>query len=259
MTALARLLARATGQAAPGLRPRLPARFETPGAEPPRGFETVSTESAPAPGERSAEPAGPASSRRAPRAQAIDRPRAQGERTTPAHTSFEAADLPPKTSPPKGITPGRRPASPPPLMPEPGPKDLADAPGAATTDDAMAAGPAPRAAAPRSAETQEPAPPRRRVDLTLGPLPEPLLPPVPPRRAPAPHEARPDAPRLSGTTASSTARVAAAPEPPEITVHIGRLHVVTEPQKSRTVPERPRRARHAATLGDYLRGKEDRP
>jgi hypothetical protein len=90
----------------------------------------------------------------------------------------------------------------------------------------------------------------------LGPLPEPLLPPAPPRAAPAPDEA--PAPARSAIPTLPRRTVAPpAPEPPEITVHIGRLHVVAAPRDTReprAAAERPRP--RADMLSDYLRGKD---
>lgn len=247
MSALARLVARATGQAATGLTPRLPARFETAPGDPAAPIETAATEPA-APASRSApaaeapenppRPAPPAA--RAPDPNplgaSLDRPEPVAA-THPGHPRSPETTVPP--SPPGPLL--RETASP--VLP----LHHAALPPAPPPFDTLASRPAPPAEqAPQTLP---------RGDLATSAPPEPLLPPAPPRATPPSQQARaPDGPAAPAMTRLAAA--APAPQPPEITVHIGRLHVVTEPREARVpraTAERP--APRADTLSDYLRGK----
>ena len=238
MSALARLVARATGQSAPGLTPRLPARFETapdeigmteprvpaPGPvataeapdSPPRPATLAAR--APDPGLQRAFPDGPelvavapSENSRPPSTTVLPSPPAPLVReTAPISSPLHRAALPPS----------------PPLV------------AAVTPQPALPAG-----QAPPSVTLGSPA---------LGAPPEPLFPPLSPRAMPAPQPASaPDRPTAQAMTRPAAAPP--APQPPEITVHIGRLHVVTEARVPRAPPDRP--AKRADTLSDYLRGK----
>jgi hypothetical protein len=112
---------------------------------------------------------------------------------------------------------------------------------------AIGAGPAILPAAIAAAQRLPPPRPSP-INTVLGPPPDPLLPPAPLLPATAPNEAH--------TTPQTAPRKPAgpAPAPPEINIHIGRLHVVAE--QVWPEPARPRPRRSTTTLSDYLRGKE---
>ncbi|MHA6262314.1 hypothetical protein ACXYMO_03855 [Arenibacterium sp. CAU 1754] len=254
MTALARLLARATGQADAGLRPRLPARFEAGGGGDTVGFETITEETMATPTDA------PAPSARA------DTSVRQGE--TPSPQASPRADAAPSlrrsaqvhdTSPRSASVPGPapHPEPPSPLLPETATRREAQPPMAPPPPDATPAG---ETTGPSThAEHPDPTPqPRQPIDPALGPLPERLQPLAPAEPQPAPHEMHLDQ-AMPGPTPRRAGADTAAPAPPDITVHIGRLHVVAQPSKPRSAPERPQPRRATATLGDYLRGKEDAP
>lgn len=257
MTALARLLARASGQAATGLRPRLSARFEAGAGDDTGGFETI-TEETTAPATIAPAPSVSAG----PSARQGEMPSPQPSTPTDAAPSSRRLARAPGRSPRSAPDPRSAPHTEPPspLLPETAVRREPQPPGAppdatpaieTTSPTAQAAGP-------------DPAPqPRQTIDPTrgsaLGPMPERLQPLAPADPQPAPHEMHFDHAIPATTPRRAGAADAAAPAPPDITVHIGRLHVVAQPAKPRIAPERPQPRRAAATLGDYLRGKEDAP
>lgn len=253
MSVLARLVARATGQASPGLAPHLPGRFETvPGdwsgsfevqernaAAPPPAGETVRPrmDAPPRPpslaaGEESAQP-GPERPRSliSERAAAVD-----PARVPPLDAA--SAD-PPRHDGPRALES----AEPPP--------DRTKAPAGPAAEGTERPGPMmPRRAAP------EGAPFRWSAEIVAAP--EPLLPDAPPTLDRAMRPDPPDRaqrPPFQAPPFTRAGRVAPA-EPPEITVHIGRIDVVASSEE-RKAPRRPESRRPQMTaLGDYLRGRE---
>ncbi len=250
MTALTRLLARATGHSAAGLRPRLPARFETGAGGVTGGFETITEET-------------------------MANPAVAAAPSTSADTSVRQVEMPtPQTSAPSDAVPlNRRPAPAPDRSPrlasDPEPAPHTEPPSPLLPETAIRrdsqSAMSPRDTTPASennapttpAELPDPPPQHRRtIAPTLGPPPERLQPVAPADPQPAPHDVHFDQ-AMPGPTRRRASADTATPAPPDITVHIGRLHVVAQPAKPRTAPERPQQRRATATLGDYLRGKGD--
>lgn len=252
MSALSRLLARAGGQqgVAQTLRPRLPSRFEGTVGEASDGFETV-TETERAMPAAPAE-AGPAPSVQAPRSApspgSLDRA-GRAERMPSTSNIEQAAPevgaIQRDTTPPPSLLAAERAALPEPRTPSvsastPLPPENPHRPAFRETDSAPLSGPAAPVSAARN----------------LDPLPQRLQPPASPPKQQATHLARTTnaAPRAA---APRTPAPVAPPQPPEITVHIGRLHVVTEAPRSRPPQERAQPRRASAALGAYLSGKEE--
>ena len=237
---LARLVARATGQAAPGLRPRPRSRFEQAAGA---GFSELAFESV-----ARAPPA-------APREDLPGQPQRRPE--PPSAAPFEPER---RAAPPSGAAATeRRPAPPPagePLSaprpfarPAPAAEDRPAAPPAEVPHPAAPAGTAPPARIPpREAAAPEPAASQRRPPAPLL-EPEPLAPArrlEPPANGPA---ARTAAPR------PGAARATAAAEAPEIHIEIGRIELRLDPPRPERSarPARPRPA--APSLAAYLRGE----
>jgi hypothetical protein len=233
MGVLARLVARATGQAPPALRPRLRSRFE---GSPGTGLVEEATE-------RAAPPASP--SREAPVPHETRREEPPLERPLAASGAAEplgrVAEEHRRAAPIERETPTARPRAPHPAPP-----------------------PALMPAEPLQAEAQRPAPaaPTRgvpaRVELAREPTvlagraPPLLLDPAPPSAIRWPE---PSTEAVAGGVAAPPvgARAASEAPTPEISIHIGRIELRSDAPK----PERAaRRTRPAVpSLGDYLRGK----
>lgn len=243
MSVLTRLVARATGQAAPGLTPRLPGRFEIGGGagEPLEVHErTVFT------------PRSPAASHEAPPLRQAPR----GE--SPAVESREARAPAPQSERPAPEAP--EPVAPRMEKPEPAraepqtPSEPLELIVTTRTDrDAPVEREAPEHPLPSRIVEGEPDLRRDTMERSL----EVLLPGPPPAdRTRRPSEPDGAMPALVRALPVSRNRQAAAPEPPEITVHIGRIDVVMAPEE-RKAAKRPEPRRPQMTeLGDYLRGRE---
>ncbi len=245
MSLLTRLVARATGRAAAGLTPRLPGRFETgsAGAEPPEVHGR--TVAAPA---RAAE----AVRREAPlprTARHSEGPAPEGQETrAPAALSERSAPDLPEPLPPPAETPNAGRAEPRQAPEPPGPIVAAQA-GHDTPEDREAA----RQHLPPGPPLRGPKPQRPAVERA----PDVLLSEPPPfdrRRRPSDPggEIRPPF-RAPPVTRN---RQTAAPEPPEITVHIGRIDVVMTPDERKGAKRAEPRPPRMTDLGDYLRGRE---
>ena len=234
--ALARLVARAAGREASGIRPRLRSRFEVAGpvAVPEDAAEVAA-----------AKPVTPA---RPP----VASPQVDGIRPV--------ASLP--AAPFERHAPG--PAPPDPLQPrvamprhEPTaavPKPALGAPQVA--EDAVALPPEDGGNLPSPMERHHVVETQRTIDHRAGPMradapPAPLVaippqPTLPQRPVPAPA-----VPWRDRTVAAPLGREP-APEPPEVVISIGRIEVRAPPPER---PKRPKRERPAMTrLGDYLGG-----
>jgi len=252
MTALARLLARATGQAAAGLRPRLPARFEAGGGGDTGGFETVTEETLITSSVAHASSMSAGTSvrhRETPLPQPSTLPDAAPSSSHPARAPDKSSPL---ASDPDTPPPSKPPS---PLFPETASHQKSQSPMTPPPPDAT---PEIDSAVPttQTALSDATPQPRKPIDTTLGPLPERLQPVAPADPKTVLHEAHFDR-AMPGPTQRRAGADAAADALPDITVHIGRLHVVTQPAKPHTAPERAQPRRAAATLGNYLRGKED--
>lgn len=240
---LQRLVGRATGQVSEGLQPRLPARFESATREP--GLNEIRSEESPAPSPPAAsEPEVSTPLSRRAHAPAIDAPAepmqppaAPVEGTFPSTpTEVHVAGQPIDHAPPPADLEAAAPA---PLLPQIAAMQTfsAETPHRESTKQIPGG-----ASQVLNAETVpvRPDPPRS--------PPEPLL---PADTAASPLEAPAIAP--------ATPRTEAAPipdnaEPPEITIHIGRLDIRTEAQKP-SPPKRPAtQPRAMPSLSDYLRG-----
>lgn len=252
MSVLARLVARATGQLAPGLAPRLPGRFETaPGAwggsfevqernvtapPPADATQRLRTEAPPPPPAPAAAKQNTESGSRRPQP-------LMPERTT----AVDQAPLPPSDAA-SAETP-RRAQPQAPDVAEP-PPDHGVAPAKPAAEGVEAPGSRLRRAKPEGAPTH--------LSAEIVAAPEPLLPKASPTadrsgRSDPPH--RVQSPPFQAPPYARSGRAAPA-EPPEITVHIGRIDIVASPEE----PKAPRRAKprrpQMTELGDYLRGRE---
>ncbi len=245
MSVLTRLVARAKGQAAPGLTPRLPGRFETGsgGDEPMEVHERTAAGPAPVP---------EAARREAPPGRQTPR----GHHAASATGKRPAAAQPFKATAPEAQGPlAPRIAEPVPARAEP--RTRPEPVELIVTTRASQAPPAHPDVPPSPLSPRAERPSGERRDATRENAPEVLLPDAPPpverRRPPDPAGARSPPVR---TAPIGRNRQAAAPEPPEITVHIGRIDVVMAPEErkgaKRPEPHRPQ----MTELGDYLRGRE---
>jgi len=254
MTVLTRLLARAKGQAASGLVPRLPGRFETaPGDRGgPLEVQEQRLSASPAPVGRSDRPmmnalpqppSPPVGEGRFEPSRARPRPLIPGRAVADDETPASPLDAVPASQPGRGV---------PPISELPGPPP----PGRTATPAATTAERVERLdRAARHAEEE------RALSAVLPEIaatPAPLLPDV---RPPVDLPVRPDdpdrtqIPPFHAQPKTRTGRTAKE-EPPDITIHIGRIDVVAVPEERKT-PKRPERRRPQMTaLGDYLRGKE---
>lgn len=257
MGVIQRLLSRATGTAAPGLRPRLPGRFETTAgasqglAEQPS--ETVSQH----PRAPVSEPTRNESVATSPQATAetpAPPPLADTARPAPGADAAEGATpVRREARRETGSTPQVEPVAPPAVAPPAVVPPAVVAQAAAEVSPHKAEVPAPHPApldavrnAPRS-RVQRPS--RRRRSP-----PEPLLgraDPVSPLAA-APTTPWPDP--LAGQPGTPAAPVppAAAAEP-DIHIHIGRIELRADSPET-PKPKQPARERRIASLDDYLKG-----
>jgi len=243
---LQRLVDRASGSATPGLRPRLPARFETAATESWPG--ELHREMPAQPG-----PASPAQGQR------TDTPPSRNDAPPPPDPLQPRVPLAevilPSTPPDRPEAPPRGPQQPfatrrtppEPLMPE-SPVPRVRSPEAPSSSDPSAV-PLHQAAA--EADPLGRQPPRVEVVQHYRPAPEPLLPPASdmPRAEPAPP---PDGPAAESDTARAEGDLESPA--PEITIHIGRLDIGAEPPRPASVPRPASRARPMPSLADYLRG-----
>lgn len=240
--AFQRLVARATGAPAAGLRPRLPTVFETSGAQ--QGFEEIQQEtsvSTPTPPRplRAEPPSSPETTHQA----AVDTV-AKAMPTNAAPASVHAPSEKPRNEihadhPVERMQPPVQPA---PLLSEkPAPFSETLAPLNVTSSLAMT----------NAEQSPEPQPTEKSADT--------LDPPAPLLRMSSPHEADRSG-TLDSTTAPASSRTANASAQtttaaPEITIHIGQLDVRSE-QPQPVAPQRPApRARNMPSLSDYLRGR----
>ncbi|WP_299844398.1 hypothetical protein [uncultured Paracoccus sp.] len=218
---LQRLVARATGAETPGLRPRLPGMFE--GGAGALGFREIADEVV------------------APQV-----PEARQAESVPPHTQFRPA------APAEHANPPARPA---PLLPP------TQAPSQPPTVAAQSAVIEPTAIADRPpAVSFKPAAPRvSTVTPTLAPdpmrpAPLPLLQVQPPERLEHSITTRLVETMPARPHSAPHQPADAAPEPePEITIHIGRLDIRSEPPAPRSAP-RPSPQASLPSLADYLRG-----
>jgi hypothetical protein len=237
---LQRLVDQATGTATPGLRPRLPARFETAAPDP--GLHEIHHE-VPAPSTPTPQPPDPAMVTRRQDDEGPVRP--PPESLQPPAAMAEPAPPPTHARPEPDLTPPK--AHPAPLAPPPPPL-LPQAPAARMAMWTPPAAPPPRVETV-SAEDPRPAspPPRRRQTA-----PEPLLPPAEPLPSTILERETPEHPARSADATQPDELPAASA--PEITIHIGRLDIRAEAPK----PARPQRQvttrPSMPTLADYLRG-----
>lgn len=246
---LTQLVGRATGAIAPGLRPRLPAMFES--APVPDGLTEIASEMLARPAHADHQPPprplAPAATGNPPApAAALDQPPA------PAQATAASPDLPgPLLDVAETVSPPRPTARPGHEAPALRPGDLrAPPPTWPTVGDGPEARNGPRDAAPLAAmlPPAATASPRREAPAAL---------------LPAPPDTRLDAlvvGRLAADrpqVAKHTARAAASPQTavtaePEIAIHIGRLDIRTEPE--RPAPRRAAAPSALPSLSDYLRG-----
>lgn len=250
MSALGRLLARAGGQAASGLRPRLPGRFEAPARDADAGFEILTQTEPAAPPTYDAEAPARAERQSTPPPDLLDQQKQVARTSNPLES--EIPETASRTAPRAEV------ASPPaPLQPEP---SIARPSVAPTNPDqpGVSNKPPPQAASDPPPDLKTPVViTQPRAQSPLGPLPDRLQPPSP-QSAELPPHLTPPASATRPAPARRTPVPATPPEPPEITVHIGRIHVAADTPKTTTprpVNDRPQRPRSASNLRDYLRGK----
>ncbi|MFA0811103.1 hypothetical protein [Microbulbifer epialgicus] len=249
---LQRLVGRATGDVSAGLRPRLPSRFETNGRE--YSFREIHTEEntqpSPSPVKESKTKidsyAGSSTSAaiKSSPAQVIQ----------PVEISIDAPSPIARPS----MTGEKRAGKPLPVTPSP----LLTETHASTMSSEM------NASIPEDVSHQEsrapiqesgmevlPHSPSYRPNLAPDRLPEPLLPQSPTSNFIEQLETTATAPPLK-TPAASEETETDVVAPPEINIHIGRLDIRSEMQKTPPSKHRASQARSLPSLSDYLRGRK---
>ena len=245
MSVLTRLVARAMGQAAPGLTPRLPGRFETGGG----GGEPIEVDLRTV-----------AALARVPEAARREAPPV---RQTPRghHAASETGERPASAQPSEAPAPeAPGPLAPRIAEPEPARAEPHDRPEPEELIVTALASHQPTAhpdVPPRPLALQAEHASEERRDATRERAPEVLLPDAPPpvERGRSPEPAGALSPPFRAAPVGRN-RQAAGPEPPEITVHIGRIDVVMAPEERKGAKRPEPRRPQMTELGDYLRGRE---
>jgi hypothetical protein len=249
----ARLVARARGTAAPGLRPRLPSRFEDAAPKPVFLPETAETPERMTPGIVAAplQPRGTIPERvealELLEPEATERPAALSERAveTDAESRPRARPDGPKERPPRAAPADRppRPRRNAPLLstatPQHASTPMPGRPAVDEREDAAVPGDEANAAVPGD-----------EAGATRAKTPRPLIPVTPPPTLGPPVAAGPE-PRTPAPGAAPGASASRDAGPPDIVIHIGHIDVAApsaEPEKR----NRPRR-REITGLSDYLR------